>query len=79
MAALPEEAHGEQDVPRRAQGKEHIRADRAGLVGALYHAVRLVIEIGRNGDILGSGGGRRADLSSPNCPVLLSPKNCQME
>lgn len=62
MAALPEEAHGEQDVPRRAQGKEHIRADRAGLVGALYHAVRLVIEIGRNGDILGSGGGRRTNL-----------------
>ena len=23
MAALPEEAHGEQDVPRRAKGKEH--------------------------------------------------------
>ena len=62
MAALPEEAHGEQDVPRRAQGKEHIRADLAGLVGTPHHAVRLVIEIGRNGDILGSGGGRRADL-----------------
>ena len=62
MAALPEEAHGEQDVPRRAQGKEHIRADLAGRVGTPHHAVRLVIEIGRNGDILGSGGGRRADL-----------------
>ena len=62
MAALPEEAHGEQDVPRRAQGKEHIRADLAGLVGTPHHAVRLVIEIGRNGDSLGSGGGRRTDL-----------------
>jgi len=60
-----------------AEAVEGIRADLAGLVGAPYHAVRLVIEIGRNGDILGSGGGRRANLSSPNCPVLLSPKNCQ--
>ena len=60
-----------------AEAVEGVRADLAGLVGALHHAVRLVIEIGRNGDILGSGGGRRADLSSPNCPVLLSPKNCQ--
>ena len=60
-----------------AEAVEGIRADLAGLVGALHHAVRLVIEIGRNGDVLGSGGARRADLSSPNCPVLLSPKNCQ--
>ena len=60
-----------------AEAVEGIRADLAGLVGTLHHAVRLVIEIGRNGDILGSGGGRRANLSSPNCPVLLSPKNCQ--
>ena len=60
-----------------AEAVEGVRADLAGLVGTPHHAVRLVIEIGRNGDILGSGGGRRADLSSPNCPVLLSPKNCQ--
>ena len=33
MAALPEEAHGEQDVPRRAQGKEHM-ACRKGQVAA---------------------------------------------
>ncbi len=57
-----------------AETVEGVCADLTGLVGALHHAVRLVIEIGRNGDILGSGGGRRANLSSPNCPVLLSPK-----
>ena len=60
-----------------AKTVEGVCADLTGLVGTLHHAVRLVIEIGRNGDILGSGGGRRANLSSPNCPVLLSPKNCQ--
>ena len=41
---------------------EGIRTDLAGLVGALHHAVRLVIEISCNGDILGSGGGRRTNL-----------------
>ena len=45
-----------------AEAVEGVRADLAGLVGALHHAVRLVIEIGRNGDILGSGGGRRTNL-----------------
>ena len=45
-----------------AEAVEGIRADLAGFVGALHHAVRLVIEIGRNGDILGSGGGRRTNL-----------------
>ena len=45
-----------------AEAVEGVRTDLAGLVGALHHAVRLVIEIGRNGDILGSGGGRRANL-----------------
>ena len=45
-----------------AETVKGICADLAGLVGALHHAVRLVIEIGRNGDILGSGGGRRTDL-----------------
>ena len=41
---------------------EGVRADLAGLVGALYHAVRLVIEISCNGDVPGPGGRGRADL-----------------
>ena len=45
-----------------AEAVEGVRTDLAGLVGALHHAVRLVIEIGRNGDIPGPGGGRRANL-----------------
>ena len=45
-----------------AETVEGIRADLAGLVGALHHAVRLVIEISCNGDVLGSGGGRRTNL-----------------
>ena len=45
-----------------AEAVEGVRADLAGLVGTPHHAVRLVIEIGRNGDILGSGGGRRTNL-----------------
>ena len=35
MAALPEEAHGKQDIPRRAQGKEYI-ACRKGQVWPLW-------------------------------------------
>ena len=45
-----------------AEAVEGVRTDLAGLVGTPHHAVRLVIEIGRNGDILGSGGGRRTNL-----------------
>ena len=45
-----------------AEAVEGVCADLAGLVGTPHHAVRLVIEIGRNGDILGSGGGRRTNL-----------------
>ena len=45
-----------------AETVEGVCADLAGLVGAPHHAVRLVIEIGRNGDVLGSGGGRRTNL-----------------
>ena len=45
-----------------AEAVEGIRADLAGLVGALHHAVRLVIEISCNGDVPGPGGRGRADL-----------------
>ena len=45
-----------------AEAVEGVRADLAGLVGALHHAVRLAIEVGRNGDVPGPGGRGRADL-----------------
>ena len=45
-----------------AEAVEGVRTDLAGLVGALHHAVRLVIEISCNGDVPRPGGGRRADL-----------------
>ena len=44
------------------KSKPSIRADLAGLVGALHHAVRLVIEISCNGDVPRPGGRGRADL-----------------
>ena len=45
-----------------AETVEGVCADLTGLVGAPHHAVCLVIEIGRSGDILGAGGGRRTNL-----------------
>ena len=45
-----------------AETVEGVRADLAGLVGALHHAVRLVIEIGGDGDVPRPGGRGRADF-----------------
>ena len=45
-----------------AEAVKGVCADLAGLVGTLHHAVRLVIEVGCNGDVLGSGGRGRANL-----------------
>ena len=45
-----------------AEAVEGVRTDLAGFVGTPHHAVRLVIEIGRNGDVPGPGGRGRADL-----------------
>ena len=45
-----------------AETVEGVRTDLAGFVGALHHAVCLVVEVGRNGDVPRPGGGRRTDL-----------------
>ena len=45
-----------------AETVEGICADLTGLVGTLHHAVRLVIEVGRNGDVFGADGCGRANL-----------------
>ena len=45
-----------------AETVKGICADLAGLIGTLHHAVRLVIDVGRNGDVLGAGGRGRANL-----------------